>query len=55
MKRYGSPYVIVTDWLRSYVTTMKEIGNIDRHINRRQTFKSNRDVAILEWRQLLAG
>lgn len=34
---------------------MKEIGNIDRHINRRQTFKSNRDTALQEWRQLLAG
>jgi len=29
--------------------------NLDRHINRRQTFKSNRDAALQEWRQLLAG
>jgi len=29
--------------------------NLDRHINRRQTFKSNRDAALREWRQLLAG
>jgi putative transposase len=29
--------------------------NLDRHINHRQTFKSMRDAALLEWRQLLAG
>ncbi len=29
--------------------------NLDRHINRRQTFKFNRDAALLEWRQLLVG
>ena len=29
--------------------------NLDRHINRRQTFKSNRDAAFLDWRELLAG
>jgi putative transposase len=28
--------------------------NLDRHINHRQTFKSMRDAALLEWRQLLA-
>ena len=29
--------------------------NLDRHINRRQTFKSMRDAALLEWRELLAA
>ena len=29
--------------------------NLDRHINRRQTFKTQRDAALLEWRQLLAA
>jgi len=29
--------------------------NLDRHINRRQTFKSQSDAALLEWRQLIAG
>ncbi|MEQ8558199.1 MAG: IS6 family transposase [Henriciella sp.] len=29
--------------------------NLDRHINRRQAFKSQRDAALYEWRQLLAG
>ncbi len=39
MKRYGSPLEVVAD----------------HHINRRQTFKSQRDAALLEWRQLLAA
>lgn len=30
MKRYGNPEVIVTDNLRSYGATIKEIGNADR-------------------------
>lgn len=29
--------------------------NLDRHINRRQTIKTKRDAALLEWRQLLAA
>lgn len=29
--------------------------NLDRHINHRSTFKSMRNVALSEWRQLLAG
>ena len=29
--------------------------NLDRHINHRQTFKTKRDAALIEWRQLLAG
>ena len=29
--------------------------NLDRHINRRQTFKTQRDAALLEWRRLLAA
>ncbi|HIG21788.1 MAG TPA: IS6 family transposase [Henriciella marina] len=29
--------------------------NLDRHINHRQSFKTKRDAAILEWRQLLTG
>ena len=30
MKRYGPPYVIVTDLLRSYGAAMKVIGNVDK-------------------------
>ena len=30
MKRYGPPYVIVTDLLRSYGASMKVIGNVDK-------------------------
>nr|WP_233124422.1 hypothetical protein [Henriciella pelagia] len=29
--------------------------NLDHHLNRRPMFKSNRDAALLEWRQLLAA
>ncbi len=29
--------------------------NLDRHINRRQTFKTLRDAALLDWRGLLAA
>lgn len=29
--------------------------NLDRHINRRETFKLHRDAALLEWHQLLGG
>ncbi|MEO0817068.1 MAG: IS6 family transposase [Pseudomonadota bacterium] len=29
--------------------------NLDRHINRRKTFKTQRDAAPLEWHQLLTG
>jgi putative transposase len=30
MRRYGQPYVIVTDLLRSYGAAMKVIGNVDK-------------------------
>ena len=30
MKRYGPPYVIVTDLLRSYGAEIKVIGNVDK-------------------------
>lgn len=29
--------------------------NHDRNINRRQTFKTQRDAALLQWRELLAS
>ena len=29
--------------------------NLDRHINRRQTFKSQRDAALLQWRELVTA
>ena len=29
--------------------------NLDRHINRRQTFKSKRNAALLQWRELIAA
>jgi len=106
MKRYGWPWSIVTDRLRSYRASMKVIGvsdrqecgrwlnnraenshqpfrrregamarfrdiktlqkfaavhasvhnhfNLDRHLNRRDTFKQNRSVALAEWRELAA-
>ena len=44
--------------LQKFVSTHASFHNhfnLDRHINRRQTFKSQRDAALLEWRQLLAG
>ena len=105
-KRYGWPWSIVTDRLRSYRASMKVIGvsdrqecgrwlnnraenshqpfrrregamarfrdiktlqkfaavhasvhnhfNLDRHLNRRDTFKQNRSVALAEWRELAA-
>ena len=28
--------------------------NTDRHLNRRETFKQSRSVALAEWRQLAA-
>ena len=55
MKRYGAPRKVITDRLRSYGAAMKEIGNEDRHVNHRSTFKSMRNAALSEWRQLLAG
>jgi putative transposase len=107
MKRYGRPYVIVTDLLRSYGAAMKVIGNAERqetgrwknnraensnlpfrrreramlrfrrmrtlqkfvavhssvhnhfnqerHLYSRENFKSNRDAALVEWRQLGAA
>lgn len=54
-KRYGSPRTVVTDRLRSCGGAMKEIRNEDHHINHRSTFKSMRNAALAEWRQLLAG
>ena len=29
--------------------------NLDRHINRRQTFKTNRDAALFQWRELIVA
>ena len=40
MKRYGSPKVIVTDKLRSYIAAMKEIGNAQNQETGRR--KNNR-------------
>ena len=28
--------------------------NLDRHLNPRETFKTNRSAALAEWRQLVA-
>lgn len=44
--------------LQKFVSTHASLHNhfnLDRHINRRQTFKTKRDAALLEWRQLLAA
>ena len=44
--------------LQKFVSTHASFHNhfnLDRHISRRQSFKSKRDVALLEWRGLLAG
>jgi len=42
--------------LQKFVSTHASLHNhfnLDRHINRRQTFKTQRDAALLEWRELL--
>ena len=59
MKRYGPPYVIVTDLLRSYGAAMKVIGNADKQEtgrwlnnwaeNSHQPFR-RRDRAMLRFR-----
>ena len=44
--------------LQKFVSTHASFHNhfnLDRHINHRQTFKSMRNAALSEWRQLLAG
>jgi putative transposase len=44
--------------LQKFVSTHASFHNhfnLDRHINHRQTFKSMRNAALFEWRQLLAG
>ena len=44
--------------LQKFASTQASLHNhfnLDRHINRRQTFKTQRDAALLEWRQLLAA
>jgi putative transposase len=61
MKRYGSPYVVVTDKLRSYGAAMKIIGNAqkqetgrwrnNRSENSHQPFR-RRERAMLRFRQM---
>ena len=44
--------------LQKFVSTHASLHNhfnLDRHINRRQTFKANRDAALLQWRELVAA
>ena len=44
--------------LQKFVSTHASLHNhfnLDRHINRRQTFKTQRDAALLEWRELLVA
>ena len=44
--------------LQKFVSTHASLHNhfnLDRHINRRQTFKSQRDTALLQWRELVAA
>jgi len=44
--------------LQKFVSTHASLHNhfnLDRHLNRRQTFKTQRDAALLEWRQLLVA
>ena len=44
--------------LQKFVSTHASLHNhfnLDRHINRRQIFKIQRDAALLEWRELLAA
>ena len=44
--------------LQKFVSTHASLQNhfnLDRHINHRSTFKSMRNAALSEWRQLLAG
>lgn len=42
LKRYGKAEKIVTDGLRSYPAVMKELGNQDRNLVDRQTYKEHR-------------
>jgi putative transposase len=61
MKRHGTPRVIVTDGLRSYLAAMKEIGNTDRQEigrwannrveNSHQSFR-RRERAMLKFRSM---
>ena len=44
--------------LQKFVSTHASLHNhfnLDRHINRRQTFKANRDNSLLQWRDLIAA
>jgi putative transposase len=52
MKRYGRPWTIVTDRLRSYGAAMKVIGNLEYQECGR--WLNNRAAALAEWRQLAA-
>jgi len=69
IKRYGRPMAIVTDNLRSYKATMKELGcqnkqeaggrlnnpfNGERHLVNRHIFKGFRSEPITEWESRVA-
>jgi putative transposase len=44
--------------LQKFVSTHASLHNhfnLDRHINRRKTFKTQRDAALLQWRELIAA
>lgn len=70
MKRYGRPEEVATDRLRSYprfrqMRSLQKFAaahasvhnhlNHDRSLERRPRFKTLRNAALAEWRQLLAG
>jgi putative transposase len=58
MKKYGRPQMIVTDSLRAYSASMKEIGAADRHevggrLNNRRRFRISRfDNAMQRFRSM---
>ena len=62
MKRYGRPWAVVTDRLRSHGAALKAAAHASihnhfnqiRHLNRRDIFKQNRAAALAEWHQLTA-
>ena len=61
LKRHGQPEVVVTDGLRSYPATMRELGNLERremgrHLNNRAENSHlpfrRRERAMLRFRQM---
>jgi transposase-like protein len=57
LKRHGKAEAIVTDGLKSYPAAMRDLGNLDRRemgLVDRQTYKTRRSAALVEWQNLAA-